>query len=82
MARRKRRSKPTKRRWSASQIALLVISLIIVLSMVIGFVISVLPTPVDPYSGATPTAIILTSPTLATEAPAAPEGPATPQSDQ
>jgi hypothetical protein len=81
MARRKRRSKPTKRRWSASQIALLVISLIIVLSMVIGFVVSVLPTPVDPHSGAPLTPIILATPTSAFEVPV-PEGPATPQSDQ
>jgi hypothetical protein len=82
MARRKRRSKPTsKRRWSASQIVLFVISLIIVLSMVIGFVVSVLPTPVDPQTVAPPTPIVLATPTSATEAPV-PEGPATPQSDQ
>jgi hypothetical protein len=82
MARRKRRSKPTsKRRRPASQIALWVISLIIVLSMVIGFVISMLPTPVDPQTVAPPTPIILATPTSATEAPV-PEGPATPQSDQ
>jgi hypothetical protein len=81
MARRKRRSKPTKRRWSASQIILFVISLIIVLSMVIGFVVSVLPTPVDQQTGAPPTPIFLTTPASVPEGPA-PEGPATSQSDQ
>lgn len=82
MARQKRRSKPTsKRRRSASQIALWVISLIIVLSMVIGFVISVLAKPAGPQTFATPTPIILATSTSATEAPV-PEGPATPQSDQ
>jgi polyferredoxin len=94
MARRKRRSKPTsKRRRPASQIALWVISLIIVLSMVIGFVISMLPTPTEPQTFATPTPIFLATaastptaepsgtPTSTTEAPV-PEGPATPQSDQ
>lgn len=81
MARRKRRSKPTKRRWSASQILLFVISLIIVLSMVIGFVVSLIPTPVGPQTGAPPTPAFLTTPASAPEAPA-PEGPATPQSDQ
>jgi len=63
MARRKRRSKPTKRRWSASQILLFVISLIIVLSMVIGFVVSMLPTPAEPQTFATPTPIILATAT-------------------
>jgi ABC-type Fe3+ transport system permease subunit len=81
MARQKRRSKPTKRRRSASQIALWVISLIIVLSMVIGFVISVLAKPAGPQTFATPTPIILASPASATQAPVS-EGPATPQSDQ
>jgi hypothetical protein len=52
-----------------------------VLSMVIGFVVSVLPTPTEPQTFATPTPIILATPTSATQAPV-PEGPATPQSDQ
>ncbi len=89
MARRKRSSKPTsKRRRSASQIALWVISLIIVVSMVIGFVLSVLPTPVEQQTIATPTPVIPTltaepsdAPTSTDEAPV-PDGPATPQSDQ
>ena len=65
MARRKRSSKPTKRRRSASQIALYVISFIIVLSMVIGFLLSVLPTPVDQPTVVTPTPIIVTTATPA-----------------
>ena len=89
MARRKRSSKPTsKRRRSASQIALWVISLIIVVSMVIGFVLSVLPTPADQQTIATPTPVAATAtaepsaaPTSTGEAPV-PDGPATPQSDQ
>ena len=63
MARRKRSSKPTKRRRSASQIALYVISLIIVLSMVIGFVVSMLPTPVDQPTVVTATPIVVTTAT-------------------
>ena len=63
MARRKSSRKPTKRRRSASQIALYVISLIIVLSMVIGFVVSMLPTPVDQPTVVTPTPIVVTTAT-------------------
>jgi hypothetical protein len=63
MARRKSSRKPTKRRRSVSQIALYVISFIIVLSMVIGFVLSMLPTPVDQPTVVTPTPIIVTTPT-------------------
>jgi len=94
MARRKQSSKsPSKRRLSGSQIVLAVVSLIIVLSMAIGFVISVLPTPGEQQSVATPTPVILATstptptleptatPTAATEVPL-PAGPATPQSDQ
>jgi hypothetical protein len=91
---RKRSSKPSsKRRYSASQIALYVISVIIVLTMAIGFVLSVLPTPTEQQTVATPTPVILSTPTStptaepsvtpasATEVPL-PSGPATPQSDQ
>ncbi len=94
MARPKRTSKSfSKRRLSASQIILYVLSLIIVLSMTIGFVISVLPTPARQQSIITPTPIIVATstatptleptatPTLATEEPSN-AGEATPQSDQ
>jgi hypothetical protein len=93
MARKRSSKSSSKRRYSASQIALYVISLIVVLTMAIGFVISMLPTPTQQQTVATPTPIILTTPTStptaepsvtptsATEAPV-PSGPATPQSDQ
>ena len=95
MARRKGSNKTSsKSRRSASQIALYVISLIIVLTMAIGFVLSMLPTP----SGrgvivVTPTPIIVVTPTSTstaepsatptegTETPQA-EGTITPQADQ
>ncbi len=94
MARRKRRSKPpSKRRLSASQIAFYALSLIIVLSMAVGFVISVLPTPTrSQQTVVTPTPVILITstptptqePTI-TPTPATEELPAsdvaTPQSD-
>lgn len=84
MARRKRTSKsPSKRRLSVSQIVLYILSLLIVLSMAIGFVISVLPTP-DRSQPTTPTPTIFfatITPTPATETPAA-GGVATPQSGQ
>lgn len=94
MARRKRNDKAsTKRRPSASQIALYVISILIVLTMAIGFVLSVLPTPTEPGAVPTPTPVILatsmSTPTAepsATASPASeaplPDGPATPPSDQ
>jgi len=96
MARPKRTSKPsTKRRPSRSQIALYLISLIVVLSIAIGFVIDSLvpgstggqsaptPTPVTP--AATATLTLTPSPsatvTLATGEPS-PGVLGTPQSDQ
>jgi hypothetical protein len=94
MARRKQTSKSSsKRRLSGSQIVLAVLSLIIVLSMAIGFVISVLPTPGEQQSVATSTPVILATSTLTPtlepsptpsatiEAPL-PAGPATAPSDQ
>ena len=88
MARRKGSSKSTKRRRSASQIALYVISLIIVLSMAIGFVISMLPTPVEQVPVFTPTPVFVAtataepSVTLTSESAAPPaEGTVTPQAD-
>jgi len=93
MARKRSSKSSPKRRRSASQIALFVISLIIVLSMAMGFVLSVLPTPDTQQTVVTPTPIILTTstptptlepsttPTSVTEAPT-PGGPATPQSNQ
>jgi hypothetical protein len=88
MARRKRKGKSSaRRRPSTSQIALFVLSLIIVLSMVIGFVVSVLPTPTVDQTviTATPTVSATTTqthtPTLATEEAPSSEA-ATPQPDQ
>ena len=93
MARRKSSSKSTKRRRSASQIALYVISLLIVLSMAIGFVISMLPTPVEqvPVFTSTPVIVTTATPTATAEPSATPgsdtevpgtEATATPQADQ
>ena len=88
MARRKpKRKSSARRRPSTSQIALFVLSLIIVLSMVIGFVVSVLPTPTvdQPVITATPTISATTTPTqtsiVGTEEPPSSEA-ATPQPDQ
>ena len=88
MARRKQKRKSSARRHlSTSQIALFVLSLIIVLSMVIGFVVSVLPTPTvnQTVVTATPTISATTTPiqtpTLETGEPPNSES-ATPQSDQ
>jgi hypothetical protein len=94
MARRKRTSRsPSKRRFSASQVVFYLLSLLIVLSMAIGFVISVLPTPTRHQIVVTPTPIILVTDTpTATPTPepgASPTveetpagGEATPQSSQ
>ncbi len=88
MARRKQKGKSSaRRRPSTSQIALFVLSLIIVLSMVIGFVVSVLPTPTVDQTviTATPTVSATTTathtPTLETEEAPSSEA-ATPQPDQ
>jgi hypothetical protein len=95
MARRKQTSKSSsKRRLSVSQIVLYIISLLIVLSMAIGFVVSVLPTPGrnQPAFTPTPTFFFATitptptqeptaTPTPATETPSA-DSAATPQSGQ
>jgi hypothetical protein len=93
MARRKRTSKPSsKRRLSASQIIFYILSLIIILSMAIGFVISAFPGSTRQQSVPTPTLIIFatitptptqepaTTPTPATEEPTG--GGATPQPGQ
>lgn len=88
MARRKQKGKSSaRRRPSTSQIALFVLSLIIVLSMVIGFVVSVLPTPTVDQTviTATPTISATTTathtPTFETEEAPSSEA-ATPQPDQ
>jgi hypothetical protein len=94
MARRKGSNKTSsKNRRSASQIALYVISLIIVLTMAIGFVLSMLPTPAGRSIVVTPTPIIVVTPTStstaepsatpteSTETPPA-EGTTTPQAGQ
>ena len=84
MARRKQKRKSSaRRRPSTSQIALFVLSLIIVLSMVIGFVVSVLPTPTVDQTvvTVTPTISATTTPTLETEEPPSSEA-ATSQPDQ
>ena len=88
MARRKQNRKSSaRRRPSTSQIALFVLSLIIVLSMVIGFVVSVLPTPTVDQTvvTATPTISAATTPahtpTLETEEPPTSDA-ASPQPDQ
>lgn len=94
MARRKRTGRSSsKRRLSASQIIFYVLSLLIVLSMTIGFVISVLPTPSRQQPVVTPSPTIFATitptptheptatPTPATEEPSA-DGELTPQSDQ
>ncbi|UCC88909.1 MAG: hypothetical protein JSV81_06300 [Anaerolineales bacterium] len=94
MSRRKpSRSSSKKRRPSISQIIFYVLSLVIVLSMTIGFVISMLPTPTDQPSVVTPTPVIFatitptptqeptTTLTPAIEEPSA-DGEASPQPDQ
>lgn len=88
MARRKQKGKSSaRRRPSTSQIALYVLSLIIILSMVIGFVVTVLPTPTVDHTVITATPTVSTTatpthtPTLETEEPPTSEA-ATPQPDQ
>lgn len=84
---------PAKRKYSLSQIVLYILSLIIVLSMTIGFVISVLPSKATDRSSATPTPVIFATITPTptqelTETPApttgepSTDGVATPASDQ
>jgi hypothetical protein len=93
MARRKRTSKTSsKRRLSASQIIFYILSLIIILSMAIGFVISAFPGSNRQQSVPTPTPIIFATitptptqgltatPMPATEQPAS--GVATPSPGQ
>jgi hypothetical protein len=91
MARRKRTSKPSsKRRLSASQIIFYILSVIIILSMAIGFVISAFPGATRQQSVPTPTPIIFatitptptqgptTTPTPATEEPSGGEATSQP----
>jgi hypothetical protein len=71
MARRKQTSRTSsKRRYPASQIILYVISLIVVLGIAAGFVIEMLPTPVEDRLVATPTLF-----TFATLTPTLTQGP-------
>lgn len=96
MSRRKQSSRPSaKRRLSVSQVVLYIISLLVIVGIAAGFVISLLPTPIEdrlptPSSipldtlAPTPTQTLTATLTLtATTAPAAPPaGAATPRSDQ
>ncbi len=97
MARRKQSSRPpAKRRVTVSQVILYAISVIVIVGIAAGFVISLLPTPVEerlltpsviPIETFTPAPTQTLTPTLtltATTTPAAPpvEGAATPRSDQ
>jgi hypothetical protein len=97
MARRKLSSRsPAKRRITVSQIILYAISIIVIVGIAAGFVISLLPTPVEdrlltppvvPLETFTPTPTQTLTPTLTlttTTTPAGPpvEGAATPRSDQ
>ncbi len=98
MARRKMSSRPpAKRRVTASQVILYAISVIVIVGIAAGFLLSVLPTPAE-NRALTPTVVPLETlistptqtltPTLTltttTTAPAKPpvEGAATPRSDQ
>lgn len=93
--RRQQAGKPSskKTRPSASQIILYILSLIIVLSMTIGFVFSMLPTSSRNQSVATPTPLIFatitptptpepTDTSEPTTAEPSPDGTATPQANQ
>jgi hypothetical protein len=81
MARRKQNIKPiAKRRLTTTQIILYVLSLIIILSMVIGFVISVLPMSTDQGAGTIPAPAPATEPAGVPTSPAS--GQATPQPGQ
>ncbi len=99
MARRKQSSRPpAKRRITVSQIILYAISVIVIVGIAAGFVISVLPTSVEerqltptvvPLETLAPTPTQTLTPTLTlttttTTTPAKPpvEGAATPRSDQ
>jgi hypothetical protein len=97
MARRKLSPKPpAKRHITASQVILYAISVIVIVGIAAGFVISLLPTPVEnrlltptpiQLETFTPTPTLTLTPTLTittTTTPAGPpvEGVATPRSDQ
>ncbi len=97
MARRKLSSRPpAKRRITASQVILYAISVIVIVGIAAGFVISVLPTPAEnqvltptviPLETLVPTPTLTLTPTLTittTTTPAQPpvEGAGTPRSDQ